>query len=72
MCTRELSMVQRFASNVCGFMPRIHRMLLKCVAGVIVSLVLSITIFADLLPRGCDVETVDALQHLAPVGCHCR
>jgi hypothetical protein len=72
MCTREFSMVQRFASNVCGFIPRIHKTLLKCVADAIVSLAPSITRFADLLPRGCNVETVNALQRLILVGCHCR
>ena len=65
-------MVQRFASNVCEFILQIHGMLPKCVADAIVSLAPSTTRFIDLLPRGCHVETVDPLQHLAPVGCHCR
>jgi hypothetical protein len=64
-------MVQRFASNVCGLTRRIHERSRKCVFDTI-SPTPSITEFAGLLPRGCDVETLDAPKRLTSAGCHHR
>ena len=72
LCTWEPLMVRGFASNVCGFILMIQRVLPKCVADAVVSLALSIMRFLDLLPRGCNVEAPDAPKHFTPAGCHDR
>ena len=71
MCTMGPSMVQGFASSVCGFiLEMIRKGRPKCVVDAVVSASPSIIGFVDLLPRGCDMETFDAPKHITLAGCH--
>ena len=65
-------MVQRFASNVRGsILLLIHKRLLKCVVDVVASPVPSITKFTDVLPRGCNMETLETPKCPILVGRYC-
>ena len=72
-CTREPSMVNAFASSVCGFLlGMIQKRLPKCVVDAVALPTPPIMRFTDFLPRGCNVETLDTPKHFTLVRCHYR
>jgi hypothetical protein len=66
-------MVRRFASSACGFiLEMILKGLPKCVIDTVASIASSTTKSTDLLPRSCNVETLDPPERPTPAGCHYR
>jgi hypothetical protein len=73
-CTREPSMAQGFASNVCGYILRmVQEGLPRCVTDTVVfraPFAFILMRLADLLPRGRYVETLDSPKRSTITGCY--
>ena len=72
MCTTGPSTIQGFVSNACRCTaPMVHKTYLKCVISVIAPPYSPpLRKLSGLLPRGRDMETLDAPKHPTPPGCH--
>ena len=74
MCTKDPSMAQGFASNVCGcILWMAHKRRLKCVVDAIAfPRSPPLTKLTDLLPRSRNMETLETSKHSTLTGCHHR
>ena len=70
MCTRGPSTVRGCASSVCGSTLRTRIGAPRCVTMPSLPYPPLLTEFADLLPRGRNVEALGPSEHLTPSGCY--